>query len=117
MPVVLTKEEVRRPIGSLRDVPWLMAMLMYGGGIRLMECCRRRVKDLDLARNQLLVRGGKGDKDRYATLPIAASQTLLRHLQSMQLQSGPPPRAGSEVPQRGQGVELAVGVTCYKSLH
>jgi integron integrase len=81
LPVVLTKEEVGRLLGCLSDTPWLMAMLMYGGGLRLMECCRLRVKDLDFARNQILVRGGKGDKDRYTTLPTAARQPLVQHLQ------------------------------------
>lgn len=81
LPVVLTKEEVRRVIGSFRDTPWRMAMLMSGGGLRLMECCRLRVKDLDLARNQILVRSGKGDKHDAAD----SSQPLLRHLQSVQL--------------------------------
>lgn len=63
-----------------------MAMLMYGGGLRLMECCRLRVKDPDLAHNQLLVRGGKGDKDRYTTLPTAARQPLVQHLQCVKSQ-------------------------------
>ena len=86
LPVVLTKEEVRRLLGCLSGTPWLMAMLLYGGGLRLMECCRLRVKDLDLSRNQVLVRGGKGDKDRYSTLPTAARQHLAQHLQSVKLQ-------------------------------
>lgn len=83
LPVVLTKEEVRRLLGCLSGTPWLMAILLYGGGLRLMECCRLRVKDLDLARSQILVRGGKGDKDRYTTLPTAARQPLAHHLQSV----------------------------------
>ncbi|MEX5281950.1 integron integrase [Nitrospira tepida] len=86
LPVVLTKEEVRRLLGCLSGTPWLMAMLLYGGGLRLMECCRLRVKDLDLSRNQILVRGGKGDKDRYTTLPAAAKEPLLHHLQSVKSQ-------------------------------
>lgn len=86
LPVVLTKEEVRRLLGCLNDTPWRMAMLLYGGGLRLMECCRLRVKDLDLARSQILVRGGKGDKDRYTTLPTAARQPLVQHLRSVKSQ-------------------------------
>jgi integron integrase len=86
LPVVLTKEEVKRLLGCLSDRPWLMAMLLYGGGLRLMECCRLRVKDLDLPRSQILVRGGKGDKDRYTTLPTVARQPLVQHLQSVKLQ-------------------------------
>ena len=86
LPVVLTKEEVKRLLGCLSDRPWLMAMLLYGGGLRLMECCRLCVKDLDLSRNQILVRGGKGDKDRYTTLPTATAQPLAQHLQSVKVQ-------------------------------
>lgn len=86
LPVVLTKEEVRQLLGCLSETPWLMAMLLYGGGLRLMECCRLRVKDLDLPRNQVRVRGGKGDKDRYTTLPTAARQPLMQHLQSVKRQ-------------------------------
>jgi integron integrase len=86
LPVVLTKEEVRRLLGCLTGTPWLMAMLLYGGGLRLMECCSLRVKDLDLSHNQVFVRGGKGDKDRYTTLPTAARQPLGHHLQFVKLQ-------------------------------
>ncbi len=86
LPVVLTKEEVRQLLGCLSGTPWLMAMLLYGGGLRLMECCRLRVKDVDLSRNQILVRGGKGDKDRYTTLPAAVKEPLLHHLQSVKSQ-------------------------------
>jgi integrase len=52
LPVVLTKEEVRRLLSCLSGTPWLMTMLLYGAGLRLMECCRLRVKDLDIPRNQ-----------------------------------------------------------------
>ena len=79
LPVVLIKDEVRRLLGCLIDTPWLMAMLLYGGGLRLMECCRLRVKDLDLSHNQILVRGGKGDKDRirrYLPQPDSLSCTI-----------------------------------------
>jgi integron integrase len=86
LPVVLTREEVRCLLGGLSGVPWLMAMLLYGGGLRLMECCRLRVKDLHLPRHPILVRGGKGDKDRYTTLPAAVRQPLAQHLQSMKSQ-------------------------------
>jgi len=64
LPVVLTKEEVKSILGCMQGTPWVMAMLLYGAGLRLMECCRLRVKDIDFARNQIVVRGGKGDKDR-----------------------------------------------------
>ncbi|MEK6803367.1 MAG: phage integrase N-terminal SAM-like domain-containing protein [Nitrospirota bacterium] len=60
LPVVATKEEGGRLLGCLRGTPWLMAMLLYGSGLRLMECCRLRIKVLDPSRNHVLVRGGKG---------------------------------------------------------
>ena len=80
LPVVLTKEEVKRALSCLRGTPWLMAMLLYGAGLRVMECCRLRVKDIDFSQNQVVVRCGKGNKDRYTTLPTAAKEPLLRHL-------------------------------------
>jgi integron integrase len=86
LPVVLTKEEVQRLLNSITGTPYLMAMLLYGAGLRLMECCRLRVKDMDFSRNQIVVRAGKGNKDRYAMLPAAAKEPLLRHLQAMKSQ-------------------------------
>jgi integron integrase len=79
LPVVLTVEEVRRLLSSLDALPTrepygLMARLMYGAGLRLMECCRLRVKDVDLARRHIVVRQGKGDKDRVVMLPAAAAE-------------------------------------------
>ncbi|MBI2357583.1 MAG: integron integrase, partial [Deltaproteobacteria bacterium] len=81
LPVVLTKEEVQRLLACLEGTPWLMAMLLYGAGLRLMECCRLRVKDIDFSSNQIVVRAGKGDKDRHTMLPAAVKEPLLRHLQ------------------------------------
>jgi integron integrase len=86
LPVVLTKEEVQRLLNSIDGTPWLMAMLLYGAGLRLMECCRLRVKDIDFSKNQIIVRAGKGNKDRYTMLPAAAKEPLLRHLQAIKRQ-------------------------------
>jgi len=86
LPVVLTKEEVRRLLSCLEGTSWTMAMLLYGAGLRLMECCRLRVKDLEFSRNQIVVRGGKGDKDRHTVLPAAVKEPLLRHLQAVRRQ-------------------------------
>jgi integron integrase len=61
-------------------------MLLYGAGLRLMECCRLRVKDIDVARSQIVVRGGKGDKDRYTTLPTAVKEPLVQHLRAVRQQ-------------------------------
>ncbi len=86
LPVVLTKEEVKRVLSRLGGAPWLMSMLLYGAGLRLMECCRLRVKDIDFSQNQITVRAGKGDKDRYTMLPGAVKEPLLRHLQAVKRQ-------------------------------
>lgn len=86
LPIVLTKEEVKRVLDCMSGTPWLMALLLYGAGLRLMECCRLRVKDIDFSRNQITVRAGKGDKDRYTMLPAAAKEPLLRHLQTVKRQ-------------------------------
>jgi integrase len=63
LPVVLTKEEVRRVLDAMSDTHQLMAKLLYGSGLRLMECLRLRVKDIDFEQNQIFVRDGKGMKD------------------------------------------------------
>ena len=80
LPVVLTRDEVRAVLQPLKGVPRLMAYLLYGAGLRLLECCRLRVQDMDFAANQIVVRGGKGDKDRATMLPAAVKTDLARHL-------------------------------------
>ena len=80
LPVVLTRQEVETLLGALDGVPWIMAMLLYGSGLRLMECLRLRVKDIDLTRNEILVREGKGNKDRVTMLPAAVKEPLLSNL-------------------------------------
>jgi integron integrase len=80
LPVVLSKDEVRRVLGLMTGTPRLMAMLLYGSGLRLLECCRLRVKDLDWDQNQIVVRAGKGDKDRYTTFPAGVREALKVHL-------------------------------------
>jgi site-specific recombinase XerD len=60
LPIVLTREEVRAVLGRLQGVEWMMASLLYGAGLRLLECCRLRVKDVDLAKREIVVRDGKG---------------------------------------------------------
>src|SRR5262245_16914398 len=86
VPTVLSVDEVRALLRALDAIkttePYaLMARLMYGAGLRLMECCRLRMKDIDRERGQLTIRGGKGDKDRYVMLPRSADAGLARHLQ------------------------------------
>lgn len=80
LPVVLTREEVARVLGQLEGVSWLMASLLYGAGLRLMECLRLRVQDVDLARREITVRHGKGGKDRRTMLPAACVGALQRQL-------------------------------------
>jgi integron integrase len=83
LPVVLTKEEVGRILEHLENTPWIMAMLLYGAGLRLLECCHLRVKDIDFSRNQIVFRAGKGNKDRYTMLPAAVVEPLREHLQAV----------------------------------
>jgi integron integrase len=80
LPVVLTRDEVDAVLGELQGSPWLMASLMYGSGLRLMECCRLRVKDIELTRGEITVRDGKGSKDRLTLLPLKLRQPLSSHL-------------------------------------
>lgn len=86
VPVVLSREEVSAVLGAMSGTPKLMATLLYGAGLRLLECCRLRVKDVDFFQNQIVVRGGKGDKDRHTMLPTAAREPLLRHLEAVRRQ-------------------------------
>jgi len=80
LPVVLTRDEVRAVISKLDGTPRLMATLLYGAGLRLLECVRLRVQDLDFAMNQIIVRDGKGAKDRVTVLPAVAKEPLTQHL-------------------------------------
>ncbi|KAF1720829.1 integron integrase [Pseudoxanthomonas wuyuanensis] len=76
IPAVLAREEVVRLLAVLDGQAWLMAALLYGTGMRLMECVRLRVKDVDFARNEITVRGGKGGKDRRVPLPRRLCESL-----------------------------------------
>ena len=86
LPVVLTRDEVVRLISALDGVPRVVATLLYGSGMRLLECLQLRVKDLDLSGNQILVRRGKGGRDRAGVLPVVVRETLERHLARVRLQ-------------------------------
>lgn len=83
LPVVLSRTEVRALLNHLQDEKWLMATILYGTGLRLMECLRLRVKDIDFDRNQITVREGKGNKDRLTMLPSAVKEPLARHLKDV----------------------------------
>jgi len=80
LPVVLSRDEVARVLRAMRGTPRLMATLLYGSGLRLLECARLRVKDLDFEREQIVVRGGKGDRDRVTLLPATARAALRAQL-------------------------------------
>jgi len=85
LPVVLTREEVQRLLAAMKDTYQLMARLLYGTGMRLMECIRLRVKDVEFERNQLIVREGKGQKDRVTVLPSSIKPALQDHLARIKL--------------------------------
>ena len=86
LPVVLTRDEVRAVLQRLDGAARLMACLLYGAGLRVLECCRLRVQDVDFAANQIIVRGGKGDKDRVTMLPAVTKVDLAAHLQAVRAQ-------------------------------
>ncbi len=79
-PVVLTREEVQRLFLNMNGTHLLMARLIYSSGLRLMECIRLRIKDLDFDRGHLFIRGGKGGKDRVTILPELLRQELRHHV-------------------------------------
>jgi integron integrase len=80
LPVVLSRDEVRAVLARLPGTHRLVATLLYGSGLRLLEALRLRVKDVDVSRRQLIVRGGKGDRDRRAPFPRRLREPLERHL-------------------------------------
>jgi integron integrase len=80
LPTVLSKDEVRRVLGNMWGTSRLMALLVYGSGIRVNECVQLRVQDLDFAQKRLIVRSGKGAKDRTTLLPKALFEPLQKHL-------------------------------------
>lgn len=85
LPVVFSQEEARAVLAHLDGGKWLMASLLYGAGLRLMECVRLRVKDVELAQRQILVRDGKGAKDRVTMLPDALAEPLRAHLEKVKI--------------------------------
>ncbi len=85
LPVVLTREEVGRVLAQLQGTARLMATLLYGSGLRLLECARLRVKDVDFGLRQITVRAGKGGKDRVTLFPEAVREELARHLERVRL--------------------------------
>lgn len=86
LPVVLTPEEARAVIAHMPDVYWLIGNLLYGSGLRLMEALRLRVKDVDFEYRQIVVRDGKGRKDRVTMLPETVVEPLQQHLARVRAQ-------------------------------
>lgn len=85
LPVVFTKEEAKAVLLRLEGTKWLMASLLYGAGLRLMECLGLRVKDIDFSYNQIVVRDGKGGKDRLTMLPESLKDPLKKHLEKVRI--------------------------------
>lgn len=86
LPVVLTRDEVAVLLSTMSGVAGLIARLLYGSGLRVTEGVRMRVKDVDLARGEILVRDGKGAKDRVTMLPASLKQPLVEQLEFSRLQ-------------------------------
>jgi integron integrase len=85
IPVVMTRDEVKAVLERLDGDAWLAASLMYGSGLRLMECLRLRVQDLDFSRCEITVRDGKGGKDRMTMLPESLKEALRKHLKQVRV--------------------------------
>jgi integron integrase len=100
IPIVLTPGEVSAVLSQLHGVYRLIGVMLYGGGMRLMECLTARVKDIDLERRELRIRRGKGSKDRLTVIPESAIPHLRRHLAAVQAQHA------RDVLQGGGSVEL-----------
>jgi integron integrase len=86
LPVVLTREEVQAVLDEIKEVEWIMASLLYGAGLRLLECCRLRIKDVDVVKREIVVRDGKGGKDRITMLPIKVIPFLKAHIEEVKKQ-------------------------------
>ena len=81
LPVVLTKNEVRSLLKCMKGIRWLMASLQYGTGMRLLECSRLRVQDIDFSYRQIFIRDGKGNKDRIVPLPVKLIEPLSQQIE------------------------------------
>jgi integron integrase len=86
LPVVLSRNEVAALLQCLRGTTRLIACLLYGSDLRLLECLQLRIKDIDFSRKEIRVRDGKGRKDRVTLLPAAVSEALREHLQAIRSQ-------------------------------
>lgn len=110
LPVVLSVSEVRAILSEMRGVPRLCAALMYGSGLRVLECVSLRVKDVDFDRSEITVRCGKGNKDRRVPLPHTVVPALRSHLR--QVEAGF--RRDLADGLRGAPLPGALGLNCYR---
>ena len=125
--VVLTQGEVTAVLRHLSGTAWITVTLLYGAGLRLMECIRLRVKDVDFSYNQIVVRDGKGHKDRVTMLPQNVQAPLQRHLHNVQKLHAvgsaggpwahlPAVCAGAQIPQCQSRVGVAICLPCRAAI-
>jgi integrase len=128
LPVVMTRDEVAAVLRQLEGVWWLMAGLLYGSGLRLLECASLRVKDVDFGAGQIVVRRAKGQQDRVTLLPRSLLAPLQAHLVQVQGPASPgsggwrrqcrPARgAEGEIPKRWPRVAVAMGIPGNAALY
>ena len=118
VPLVLNRQEVAGLLAQLDGAPWLAAALLYGAGLRLMECLRLRVGDLDLERRVITVRAGKGGGDRRAPLPGKTVEPLRAHLDRLRVlwqQDYGTPRAAAAEKLAGVYLPHALGAKCPRA--
>jgi integron integrase len=110
LPIVMTRDEIAGVLRHLTDPYRLIALVLYGAGLRLAECLKLRVKDLDFRTGEILVRAGKGNRDRRTMLPLAAQKPLHRHLQEVR-------RLHAEDVRLGRGAVVLPGALARKYPH
>ena len=110
LPTFLTRDEVRLVLARMNGPPRLVALLLYGSGLRILEALHLRVKDVDFGANQICIRRGKGLKDRLTMLPAIAKEPLVRHLERMHL-------VHEEDLRRGRGFVALPGALALKYPH
>ncbi len=115
LPNVLSHTDVMRVLAKMDGVPRLMASLLFGSGLRLLECCHLRVKDLDFARRELRVRGGKGQKDRVTMLPAGLLPPLRAHLDAMRLRHEADLAAGAGAVELPGALRAKLGTSAARS--